>query len=70
VKRLEVSGRARKEIERAARWWVANRPDAPTLLREEIEHCFDLLEQGTSIGERWGERRGQEIFCVVLKRTK
>lgn len=70
MKRLEVSGRARNEIERAARWWVANRPDAPTLLREELEHCFDLLELGASIGELWGERRGQEIFRVVLKRTK
>ena len=46
-----------------------DRPDAPTLLRDELEHCFDLLEQGAGIGELWGTRRGVEIFRVVLKRT-
>ena len=68
--KLEYSNRADREIERALKWWAENRPDAPTMLADELDEYLEKLTKNPDLGEPWGERRGQEIRKVFLPRTK
>jgi plasmid stabilization system protein ParE len=67
---IELSLRADGEIERTLKWWEQNRPDAPTMLADELDEYFDKLKKMPNLGEFWGVRRGHEIRKVLLPRTK
>lgn len=47
---LRISHRAASEIERAERWWLANRPAAPNALREDLSGVLRLLLQRPGVG--------------------
>jgi hypothetical protein len=68
--RLEFSARADHEIERALEWWREHRPDAPTMLSDELGKYFDRLKQTPDLGEPWRTVRGVLIRKVFLRRTK
>lgn len=68
--KLEFSARADREIERALKWWAEHRPDAPTLLRDELLEYFGRVKQSPNLGEVWGVRRGKTIRRWVLPKTK
>ena len=40
------------QIQKAARWWLANRDKAPNACREELERWFALISQSPEV---WGE---------------
>jgi plasmid stabilization system protein ParE len=48
--RLRIVPTAERQIRAAARWWNANRPAAPDLLRAELEKAFDLVTTQPEIG--------------------
>ena len=59
--------RAGVEAARAAAWWASHRPEAPDLLRREIEGALELLAAAPSMGAPYevpGVRR------LVLPRTR
>lgn len=68
--KLVYAPRAKREIKRALDWWVTNRPDAPTLLADELDEHLDMLLRTPHLGEPWGERDGIEVRKVLLPRTK
>jgi hypothetical protein len=68
--KLEIAARADREIERALRWWVENRLDAPALLSDEIGEYLDKLKKSPNLGELWAVRRGNEVRKVLLPRTQ
>jgi plasmid stabilization system protein ParE len=48
--RLRVVPTAQRHIRTASRWWLANRPAAPDLFREELAKVFDLITDQPDIG--------------------
>jgi plasmid stabilization system protein ParE len=42
--RLRVVPTAQRHIRAASRWWLAHRPAAPSLLRDELPRAFALIE--------------------------
>lgn len=48
--RLRVVPKAERQIREASRWWYANRPAAPDLLRAELRRGFGLITSQPEIG--------------------
>lgn len=45
-----ISARARREIERAAEWWLENRDKAPNALEEDLANALDLILHAPNLG--------------------
>jgi len=67
---IKVTRRAEAEIERAASWWVANRPAAPEALREDVGRAFDLISRQPGIGSVAMNKRLQGVRRIYLSRVR
>lgn len=67
--RLVVSESAERQIREAANWWVENRSDARSLLREDLARAFELISQFPEIGPVAQNVASQGIRRVLLRRT-
>ena len=47
---IKISKRADAQIQKAAAWWLANRPKAPEAFKEELQRGFDLISRQPEIG--------------------
>jgi plasmid stabilization system protein ParE len=67
-----VSPRARRQIERAVRWWRANRPAAPDLLERELAAILDRIARSPELGRSMypPSERLPGLRRVLLSRTR
>ncbi|HEX7788029.1 MAG TPA: type II toxin-antitoxin system RelE/ParE family toxin [Methylomirabilota bacterium] len=68
--RLRITHRAASEIERAELWWGANRPAAPSALRQDLGSAFDLLLRQPGVGVRVGNTRLPGVRRIHLGRIR
>jgi plasmid stabilization system protein ParE len=66
--RLVFARRALREIDRAARWWVANR-DARTLFEEELAQALRQIRTEPGIGQVYRVVRGREQRRLLMRKT-
>lgn len=65
-----IKARARREIEKAAAWWAANRPAAPGALRMDVEDGLKILLEQPDIGNKVETGRSTQVRRLILHRTK
>jgi len=64
-----ITPRAWRQVERARRWWEANRDKAPELLAEELAEAERHLMTLPESGELWRIRRRRTIRRWLLNKT-
>jgi plasmid stabilization system protein ParE len=50
---ITIVPRAQRHIAEARDWWRANRPEAPTLLGEELDRALQRLVENPNLGSPW-----------------
>jgi plasmid stabilization system protein ParE len=65
-----ITPRALAQIERAARWWVDNRPAAPDAIRLDLAEALEVLAQQPGIGARCAARHYADVRRLYLARTR
>lgn len=68
--KVRATGRAQREIVRAALWWRTNRPAAPGLFLEELEAAERHLCTAPISGEIYGYRKARLIRRWLLQETE
>lgn len=66
--RVRVTGRAKREIARAALWWSKNRPEAPLMFLDELEAAERHLCTSPVSGQIYGYRKNRLIRRWLLER--
>lgn len=51
--RVRITDRAAAQIDKAQRWWLANRPLARTALRDDLDAALDLISAQPEIGTKY-----------------
>jgi plasmid stabilization system protein ParE len=67
--RVAFTRRARREIERIARWWSTNREASPGVFLGAIESAVDLLETSPEGGAPYRTRQGELVRRIPLPGT-
>ncbi|MBN1608623.1 MAG: type II toxin-antitoxin system RelE/ParE family toxin [Polyangiaceae bacterium] len=68
--RVRATGRAKREIARAALWWSKNRPQAPLLFLEELDAAKRRLSTAPLSGQIYGYRKNRLIRRWLLEKTE
>jgi plasmid stabilization system protein ParE len=68
--RVRVAPTARAQIAACNRWWRANRPQNPTLFRQELTEATTRLKASPSIGPRYDEADLPGVRRLLLPRTQ
>jgi plasmid stabilization system protein ParE len=68
--RFKVAPRAGRQIRAAAEWWLENRRAAPTMLGDELEAAFGLIEDLPFAGEAVPHGRIGGLRRLLLGRTQ
>jgi hypothetical protein len=63
--KVEISKRARRELERAAKWW-----ENPNILWDELEEAGRRLLQEPEAGVRWVSSKGHVMWRLRLPRSE
>ena len=66
---VEVTPRAAIQVERAAVWWVKNRPAAPDAIRIDFQEATALLARQPGIGARSSTERYPDLRRLYLSRV-
>jgi plasmid stabilization system protein ParE len=69
VLEVEVTPRAAAQLERAARWWSANRPAAPNAIADDFEQAMGLLSQQPGLGAQSSSSRYRDLRRLFLTRV-
>ena len=67
---IKVTPRADREIQRAASWWLANRPKAPEAFKEELQRGFDLISQQPGVGAHATNVKLEGVLRIHLSRIR
>jgi plasmid stabilization system protein ParE len=67
---LEISKRARRQIERIQAWWVEHRRDVPHLFLEEIAAAEWYLRSAPEIGSIYSEHKTGTVRRLLLRKTR
>ena len=67
---IKVTLRADRQIQKAATWWLANRPKAPEAFKEELQRGFDLISQQPAVGARATNVKLKGILRIHLSRIR
>jgi len=67
---VEVTPRAIAQLERAAKWWAANRPAAPGAIASDFEAASKLLARQPGIGAPSRSPRYPELRRLYLERIR
>ena len=67
---VRIARRAAFEIERAARWWVENRPAALDAFRADLKGAFTLLARQPGVGVKVGNTRLSGVRQLHLGRIR
>jgi plasmid stabilization system protein ParE len=65
--KVELSGEAKAQVDRADAWWRENRPAAPDLFANELDQALIGLEGAPGLGLRYEPKPG--IRRLLLQRT-
>ena len=68
--KVRATGRAKREIARAALWWSKNRPQAPLLFLDELEAAERHLRTAPISGQIYGYRKDRLIRLWLLEKTE
>ena len=68
--KVRATGRAKREIARAALWWSKNRPGAPLLFLDELEAAERHLCTAPDSGQIYGYRKNRLIRRLLLEKTE
>jgi plasmid stabilization system protein ParE len=66
----QIKPRAQREIERAAEWWLENRPAAPGAIRKDVESALALLVEEPGIGTKVETTRSDIVRRLYLTRVQ
>lgn len=66
---VEVTPRAAAQLERAARWWAANRLAAPDAIAEEFAEAKILLARQPGVGAKSASPRYPDLRRLFLSRV-
>ena len=67
---IKVTPRADRQIQRAADWWLANRPKAPEAFKEELQRGFDLISQQPGVGVEATNEKLKGILRIHISRIR
>ena len=67
---VKATPTAAAEIQKAARWWLANRDKAPHAFREELERGFALISQRPDAGARATNVKLKDVRRIHLSRIR
>ena len=64
---IVVTAPALHDIRRAVAWWLTNRPDARTLVYNELRHAFDRLAEAplSGVPDRHSRRPGLRYLLLL-----
>ena len=65
-----VMPRARREINKAADWWLKNRPAAPGAIDSDLRAAIDALVEQPGIGTQVENARDPQTRRLYLARTR
>jgi plasmid stabilization system protein ParE len=65
-----IKPRARREINQAADWWLANRPAAPGAIELDLRAALGALVEQPGIGNKVENARDAQTRRLYLARTK
>jgi plasmid stabilization system protein ParE len=68
--KLLITPRARRQVERAGRWWEENREKSPGLFAEELAEAERHLTTLPESGEPWRIRRRHTVRRWLLPKTE
>ncbi len=68
--KVRATGRAKREIVRAALWWSKNRPAAPQLFLDELAAAELHLRTAPASGQLYGYRKNRLIRRWLLEKTE
>lgn len=68
--KVRATGRAKREIARAALWWSKNRPAAPHLFLDELAAAEIHLCTAPISGQIYGYRKNRLIRRWLLEKTE
>ncbi len=68
--KLLFSPRAKRDIERCARWWLQNRDIAPGLFAEELADALKLIRTAPALSTPFGAMNGREHRRVLMPKTE
>jgi plasmid stabilization system protein ParE len=67
--KFQISKRARGQIEKISRWWTENRPEAPTLVLDELDELDDAerrLRVNPQVGPLYARHRLGDVRRLLL----
>src|SRR2546422_7699982 len=67
---IKVTPRADRQIQKAASWWLANRPKAREAFKEELRRGFDLISQQPGVGSRATNLKLEGVLRIHLSRIR
>ena len=67
---VKATPSAEAQIQKAARWWLANRDKAPNAFREELERGFALISQRPDAGVKATNVKLKEVRRIHLSRIR
>jgi plasmid stabilization system protein ParE len=70
VTEVRVAPDAEAQIQAIDAWWLANRPSAPHLFREELAAGLELIASAPAIGRRQPRTGIAELRRILLRSTR
>jgi len=67
--RVKISARAAFQIQRAAEWWLENRPSAPGAIAKDLGETIALLTEQPGIGSKYAGARARGVRRLYLGRV-
>ncbi len=67
--KIQISKRARRQIEKIGRWWIENRPSAPTMFLDELFEAEQQLRANPEIGIVYARHRTGDVRRLLLPRS-
>ena len=67
---IKVTPVADAHIQKAARWWLANREKAPEAFKEELQRGFTLISQQPESGARATNAKLKDVRRIHLSRIR
>ncbi len=64
--KFEISKRARRQIEKISRWWMENRPAAPTMFLDELAEAEQRLRENPEVGIVYAQHRTGDVRRLQL----
>ena len=70
MRRLEVTARAQRDVERHGQWWARHRDKAPELFKQELAVAYSVIQTQPESGQRYAVVRGQQVWRQLMPKTK